>query len=172
MPYPLAMKTSSLHPSLAPNLSISNPSSSGNTMMDALRSGAIHFPLCHRSPMNESWAMDASCRMIRPSVEAMTWRRYLSGRGFRWACPLLTLAMFTRMTGRHARISSSSPTRLVDRRSGLSFCKVGSSTALVAVAEGVETAGVGIAGVETEGAGTAGATDVDEEACSVAGVGG
>ena len=31
----------------------------------------------------------------------------------------------------------------------------------------VETAGVG-----TEGAGTAGATDVDEEACSVAGVGG
>ena len=57
--------------------------------------------------------------------------------------------------------------RLVDCRSDLSFCKVGSSPALVAVAAGVETAGVG-----TEGAGTEGATDVDEEACSVAGVGG
>ena len=168
MPYPLAMKTFSLHPSLAPNLSNSNPSASGKTMMDAFRSGAILFVLCHRSPMNESCAMGASCRTIRPSVEAITWRRYpSSGCGARWACPLLALAMFTRMTGRHARISSSLPTRLVDRRSDLSFCKVGSSPALVAVAAGVETAGVG-----TEGAGTAGATDVDEEACSVAGVGG
>ena len=148
MPYPLAMKTSSLHPSLAPNLSVSSPSSSGNTMMDAFRSGAIRCPLCYSSPMNESWAMDASSRMIRPSAEAMTWRIYPSASG-RWACPLLTFSMFTRISGRHVRISSSSPTRLVDRRSGLSFCK----------------------GVGTEGAGTAGATDVDEEACSVAGVG-